>query len=197
MKEFDIQLVLREYSLLEVDMKNHNTKAVLYHDVCAAPPAQQVQDFIALAQAADWDVCVIATPQATKFIDIPLLEELTGHPVRSEYKPIGTPDVWPKIDAMVVAPMTLNTTTKWAQGNADTLALSQLCKGMGLGLPIVAAPCITGPYSRHPAFPQSIDLLRDYGVRVLYDPENYPAPRIVPWEIILHTLHDAVHSVSI
>jgi phosphopantothenoylcysteine decarboxylase len=113
-------------------MKERNSKArgVLYHVVCAAPPAQQVQDFIALAQTVDWDVCVIATPQATKFIDIPALKELTGHPVRSEYKAIGTPDVWPKMGAMTVAPMTLNT-TKWAQGNADTLALSQLCKGMG------------------------------------------------------------------
>jgi phosphopantothenoylcysteine decarboxylase len=176
--------------------ENHNTRAVLYHVVCASPPAQQVQDFVVLAQAAHWDVCIIATPQATKFIDIPFLEERTGYPVRSEYKAIGTPDVLPKMDAMVVAPMTLNTTTKWAQGNADTLALSQLCKGMGLGLPIVAAPCITGPFSRHPAFPRSIDLLRECGVRILYDPENYPAPKIVPWEIILQTLNDAMHSVS-
>ncbi len=170
-------------------MKNDNTKAVLYLVVCAAPPAQQVQDFVALAQADSWDVCVIATPQATKFIDILLLEDLTDHPVRSEYKPIGTPDVWPKMDAMAVAPMTLNTTTKWAQGNADTLALSQLCKGMGLGLPIVAAPCITGPFSRHPAFPRSLALLRECGVQVLYDPERYPAPKIVPWSAILEALN--------
>ncbi len=171
-------------------MKEMNgARTVLYHVICAAPPAQQVQDFITLAQAANWDVCIIATPQATKFIDIPFLEELTGHPVRSEYKAIGLPDVWPKMDAMTVAPMTLNTITKWAQGNADTLALSQLCKGMGLGLPIVAAPCITGPYSRHPAFPQSVALLQGCGVKILYDPELYPAPKIVPWSAVLDALN--------
>lgn len=169
--------------------RTSNARGVLYHVVCAAPPAQQVQDFIALAQGADWDVCVIATPQATKFLDIALLEERTGHPVRSEYKAIGTPDVWPKMDAMTVAPMTLNTTTKWAQGNADTLALSQLCKGMGLGLPIVAAPCITGPYARHPAFTQSLAVLRECGVRLLYEPECYPAPNIVPWSAVLDALN--------
>src|SRR5258708_39778272 len=135
-------------------MTNFNPKMqrVLYHIVCAAPTAQQVQDFVMLAQAAQWDVCIMATPQATAFIDIPLLEDLTGHPVRSEFKRIGTPDVLPKMNAMVVAPMTLNTTTKWAQGNADTLILSQLCKGLGLRLPIVAAPCVTEAFARHPAF---------------------------------------------
>ena len=172
--------------------RHSNTQAVLYLVVCAAPPAQHIQEFIQLAQDAKWDVCVIATPQATHFLDIPLLEKITAYPVRSEYKPLGTPDVFPKMDAMVVAPMTLNTTTKWAQGNADTLALSQLCKGMGLGLPIVAAPCITSPYARHPAFPRSIAVLRDCGVRVLYDPESYAAPQIVPWEMILDTLNEAV-----
>jgi len=167
-------------------------KGVLYHVVCAAPPAQEVQEFIRLAQATGWDVCLIATPQATHFIDATMLEQLTGHPVRSEYKRIGTPDVWPKMDAMTVAPMTLNTTTKWAQGNADTLALSQLCKALGLRLPIVAAPCITEPYARHPAFPKSLALLREYGVSVLYDPERYPAPKIVPWTMVLDALNTAM-----
>jgi phosphopantothenoylcysteine decarboxylase len=113
--------------------RHPNTRGVLYHIICAAPPAQNAQEFVMLAQAAQWDVCVIATPQATQFIDKPLLEELTGYPVRSQYKPPGTPDVFPPMDVMVVAPMTLNTTIKWVQGNADTLALSQLCKGLGLG----------------------------------------------------------------
>jgi phosphopantothenoylcysteine decarboxylase len=176
------------------DDQNH--RKVVYHVVCAAPPAQGVQDFVKLAQEANWDVCVIATPQATKFLDIELLEARTGHPIRSEYKQIGTADVFPKMDAMVVAPMTLNTTTKWAQGNADTLALSQLCKGLGLGLPIVAAPCMSGPFSRHPAFSRSIAELRTCGIQILYDPEQYPAPKIVPWEIILGTLQSITSSLK-
>lgn len=168
-----------------------NEKGILYYAVCASPPAQQAQDFVQLAKGAGWDVCVLATPQATKFINIPVLEQLSGHPVRSEYKMVGTADVWPKVTAMAIAPMTLNTTTKWAQGNADNLLLSQLCKGLGLGLPIVAAPCITGPYSRHPAFGRSLTLLRECGVHILYDPDNYPAPKIVPWEQILERLNQA------
>jgi phosphopantothenoylcysteine decarboxylase len=171
-----------------------NHKNVVYLVVCAAPPAQHVQDFVKLAQEANWDVCMIATPQATNFLDIPFLEAITGHPVRSEYKRVGTSDIFPKMDAMVVAPMTLNTTTKWAQGNADTLALSQLCKGLGLRLPIVAAPCISGPFSHHPAFSTSIALLRACGIQILYDPEQYPAPNIVPWDSIFGKLCEMVEN---
>jgi len=63
---------------------------------------------------------------------------------------------------------------------------------MGLGLPIIAAPCITTAFAHHPAFPKSITLLKEYGVRVLYDPERYPAPKIIPWETILDALNKAV-----
>lgn len=45
----------------------------------------------------------------------------------------------PYCDVVRHSSLAENTSTKWAQGNADTLALSQLCKR--LGLPIVAAPC--------------------------------------------------------
>ena len=172
--------------------------AVLYLVVCAAPPTQQIHDFIRLAHASAWDVCVIATPHATHFLNSPQLEQLTTHPVRSTYKEPGTPDIFPKMDAMVVAPMTLNTTTKWAQGHADTLALSQLCKGIGLGLPIVAAPCISGPYSRHPAFAHSLHVLQECGVHILYDPQQYPAPAIVPWQRILDMLNSvAPHALGL
>jgi|SRR5579872_2307917 len=169
--------------------RHANTRGVLYHIVCAAPPAQKVQDFVVLAQATGWDVCVIATPHAIQFINISLLERLTGYPVRSEFKAIGAPDIFPAMDIMVVAPMTLNTTTKWVQGNADTLALSQLCKGLGLGVPIIAVPCITSAFAHHPVFPKSIALLKEYGVHVLYEPENYPAPKIVPWETVTEVIN--------
>ena len=59
---------------------------VLYHIICAGPPAADAQILVELAQAEGWDVCVIATPQAVRFIDVPLLERLTGRPVRSQYK---------------------------------------------------------------------------------------------------------------
>ena len=82
-------------------------KGILYIVVCAADPAKRIHEFIELAQAASWDVCVVATPQATNFIDRPLLERLTGRSVRSEYKQPDTSDIWPAFDAIVAVPATL------------------------------------------------------------------------------------------
>ncbi len=62
------------------------------------------------------------------------------------------------------------------QGISDTLALGILCEYVGLHMPIVAVPCFRtgGGLDGHPAFFRSLQMLRDYGVRVLYEPENYP-----------------------
>ena len=169
-----------------------DSRGVLYIISCASRPAQRVQELVMLAQAAGWDVCVIATPQATKFVDIPLLEQLTGHPVRSEYKRPEEPDVLPRADAIVVFPTTVNTINKWALGITDTLALGLLCEYMGLGMPVLAIPCVlTGSgLDSHPAFSRNIQFLREYGVHVLYEPETYPPKNEVTWEVILDTLHE-------
>jgi hypothetical protein len=71
---------------------------------------------------------------AFQWIDVPALSERTGHPVRSDYKLPGEPDVLPPPDAIIVAPATFNTINKWAAGIADTLALGLVCEGIGMGL---------------------------------------------------------------
>lgn len=174
-------------------MSEHNNGAtrVLYLVSCASRPAQRIQEFVALAQTDGWDVCVITTPQATKFVDIPLLEQLTGHPVRSEYKRPEEPDVLPRADAIVVFPATVNTLNKWALGILDTLALGLLCEYMGLRMPVLAIPCVlTGSgLDSHPTFSRSMAFLKECGVRVIYEPEKYPPKNEVPWQIILDELH--------
>jgi phosphopantothenoylcysteine decarboxylase len=162
---------------------------VLYLVMCAAPLAQDIHQFIVLAQERQWDVCAIATPQATRFIDTPLLTRLTGHPLRSDYKLPGEPDVFPKADAIVVVPATFNTINKWALGIADTLAVSILCEALGGNTPIIAVPYLKADLARHPAFNKCIGMLRESGIRVLYEPERYPPSNKVPWEIIMDELH--------
>jgi phosphopantothenoylcysteine synthetase/decarboxylase len=142
-------------------------KLVLYIVVCGSPAARGVGEAVRLAQADGWDVCVVATPDGLKFIDVPSLSALTGHPVRHRYKNPGDPDVLPAADAMLVAPATVNTVNKWAAGIADTLALGLIVEGVGIGLPIVAVPFTNEAMARHPAFPRSIGLLREWGVTVL------------------------------
>ncbi|GAA4803227.1 hypothetical protein GCM10023220_35530 [Streptomyces ziwulingensis] len=62
------------------------------------------------SEAAGWDVCVILTPSAYRWLsedtegEIEALTELTGHPVRRQYKLLSQPDVLPAPDAILVAP---------------------------------------------------------------------------------------------
>ncbi|MFF5232479.1 flavoprotein [Dactylosporangium sp. NPDC000521] len=147
---------------------------VLYVVACGGRPAADLPDFVASAQRDGWTVCVVATPDGLKFIDADTLRELTGFPVRSQYKDPDEPDVLPPADAFVVAPATFNTVNKLAAGISDTLALGLLNEGIGLGRPVIAVPTPNAGLSRHPAFLASVRTLREWGVTVLFDPAAVP-----------------------
>jgi phosphopantothenoylcysteine synthetase/decarboxylase len=161
---------------------------VLYFIVCGGPPASDAHEFVKLAQTAGWDVCVIATPQGSRFIDAQQLSEQTGHPVRADYKLPTEPDVLPPANAIVVAPTTFNTVNKFASGIADTLALSLLCEYLSLEVPIVVAPNVNPALARHPEYQTSVKKLREWGVRVLVDPSSPPPTWMVGWDRILGEL---------
>jgi hypothetical protein len=167
---------------------------VLYAVACGSPAAGYVGRFVTMAQQVGWRVCVVTTPDGEKFIDTAALAAQTGFPVRSRYKRPGDPDVLPSPDAIVVAPATVNTVNKWACGIADTLALGMLVEGYGLGLPIVVMPYTNTAMAAHPAFRQSLQRLRTWGVRVLFGddvmvlpPPGAGAGRAAdfPWQIAL------------
>jgi phosphopantothenoylcysteine synthetase/decarboxylase len=118
---------------------------VLYIVTCAAPPARHIGELVALAQQDGWTVAVLATPRAAGWIDTSALSDLTGHPIRSDYKQPYDPDVLPPADAFAVVPATFNTINKWVAGISDTLALGILNEALGLQLPIVVAPYAKSP----------------------------------------------------
>jgi Flavoprotein len=161
-------------------------RPVLYVVACGAPPAGQLPSLVGFAQEQGWDVCVIATPDGMKFLDVAGLEDLTGHPVRSEYKDPAEPDVLPPAGAIVVAPATFNTVNKWAQGISDTLALGLLNEAVGLGLPLAAVPWTNAPLAAHPVFQRSITVLAEWGVRVILDLAQLPPAtdgvEAFPWD---------------
>ena len=180
--------------------KAHNAgmpRPVLYAIVCGSPASRYVGTLVGLAQEDGWDVCVVASPDALKFLDIPTLAAQTGHPVRHRYKFPGEPDLLPPADAMIVAPATVNSINKWAAGIADTLVLGLIVEGLGIGLPIVAMPFTNGAMAKHPAFPESIAKLRSWGVTVLFGDdvvELHPPGRgeshlqEFPWHLTLKAL---------
>jgi phosphopantothenoylcysteine synthetase/decarboxylase len=159
---------------------------VLYVIACGGRPAGNLPDFVRFAQGQGWDVCVIATPDGTKFLDAEYLAELTGHPVRVHYKDPDEPDVLPPADAFVIAPATFNTINKLAHGISDTLALGLVNEAVGLKLPIIAAPWPNAALVRHPAFQRSVTELRDWGMTIILDTARLPRasekPAVFPWE---------------
>jgi phosphopantothenoylcysteine synthetase/decarboxylase len=143
-------------------------RGVLYVIACGSPVARNVGKLIDLAHRDGWEVCLIATPDGRKFVDVAVLAQQTGHPVRSTYKLPGEPDLLPPADAIVVAPATVNTINKWVAGITDTLPLGLLIEGQGRGLPIVAMPFTNAAMANHPAFVSSVATLRRWGITVLF-----------------------------
>lgn len=175
-------------------------RPLLYAVVCGSPAARHIGRLVALAHDAGWQVAVVATPSGRAFIDEPAVAAQTGYPVRSEYHQAGDPLRSRAADAIVVAPATVNTVNKWAQGIADTLALGLLVEGYGLGVPIVAVPFTNSAMAAHPAFRANLRRLRSWGVRVLFgdDVVAMPPPGTgaahasrFPWRMSLEALGPA------
>jgi phosphopantothenoylcysteine synthetase/decarboxylase len=142
------------------------SKPFLYVVVCAAGVAPQVGELISAARERGWETGVIASPLGLRFLDVPAVEELTGHPIRSAWRRPGEPRPLPPPDAIAVAPATFNTVNKWAAGIADTLAVGVLCEAYGLGVPIAVLPYLNAAQAAHPAYGQSLERLRGMGVRI-------------------------------
>lgn len=167
-------------------MRPVTSARVLYAFVCGTPAASGIGALVGPAQGAGWHVRVIATPMGARFLDVDRLAELTGGPVRTDFRaPHETSNGLPPADAVVVAPATFNTINKWALGITDTVAVGMLCELAGMGVPMLAVPQVKPELAAHVAFRRSLEDLRSMGVRVLFDPRaDMPG-----WEEILVELH--------
>jgi hypothetical protein len=171
-------------------------RGVLYIVTCGAAPAEQVDRAVRQAWARHWSVQVVPTATAVAhFVDVPALERLIGHPVRTTYQMSGEP--LPPADAVIVAPATYNTINKWAAGISDTFALSLLAELTGLGTPIAVLPFVNTALAANPVYNRSLTQLRAAGVHVV-ESEPHP-PRTAhtrldtyPWHLAL----DAVESAA-
>ncbi|MFF1321364.1 MULTISPECIES: flavoprotein [Streptomyces] len=170
------------------------TDRVLYLFGSAAPPVFDVATVVRDAQALGWEVCLGLTPTAARWLAPQLaeLEQLTGHPVRSEYKLPGEQDVWPKADVIAMAPATFNTINSWALGLTHDFVVGVAAEGIGKGIPMVTMPCVNAAYVQHRQFERSVAELRDMGVQVLYGEggfvPNQPGqgkPKEYPWQLVL------------
>lgn len=171
---------------------------VLHAVVTGAPPAKDVGVLVDLAQLDGWQVCVVASPHARKFLNVPMLAAKTGYPVLTEYRQPGDPVIVPPANAIALAPATGNTLAKWAAGVSDTYALGLLVESLALQTPVVAVPFSNWAHLAHPAIVEAVERLRAWGAIVLTGeavcPPHPPGPSAphaadFPWKLVWEALH--------
>lgn len=167
-------------------------RRVLYLVVCAAGPAERIDELVDVLIADGWRVCMIVSPTAASWLDRAALEDRTGYLVRVEWRMPGDPEPHPPADVVVAAPITFNTVAKWALGINDTLVLGVLNESLGAGLPIVAFPHVKAELATHPAYAGYLAALRTAGV-VLADGNVLTSPDGPSrWDVVndaLRSLH--------
>ncbi len=104
--------------------------------------------------------------------------------------------MWPKADAILVAPATFNTVNAWALGLTDRFVVGVVAEGIGKEIPMAVMPCVNAAYARHRALGRSLQELREMGVTVLYGEggfaPNQPGQKTpYPWGLAL----DAVDGI--
>ncbi|WP_434739288.1 flavoprotein [Micromonospora sp. SH-82] len=149
------------------------TKGHLQIVVCGAGPATDVAQLVRAAHEQTWTAAVTATPSALAFLDVPAIEEMTGDPVRSDYRTRPGARRSPAAsDALVIAPATFNTLNKIALGMADNYATTSVAELIGRRVPTVIVPFVNTALARRLPFRRAVENLRDEGVHILLGPEH-------------------------
>lgn len=167
----------------------------LYLVVSGAPAPEGVPELVKMLQADGWQVAVLSTPNGTRFHDPEALAELTGAPVRVEYRMPGTGAPMPPADVVLACPLTFNSVNKFANGHADNFAVGLLCEMVGYGVPTVVVPHCKPQLASHPAFQRSLETLRSMpAVTLLHDPDAPYERRLPPWRDVVSAVQTVTRS---
>ncbi|MFF0254283.1 flavoprotein [Micromonospora zamorensis] len=169
-------------------------RPVLHLVVCAAGPAEYIDELVEVLIADGWRVCMIVSPTAAPWLDREALQDKTGYLVRVEWRMPGDPEPHPPADVVVAAPLTFNTVTKWALGINDTLALGVLNESLGAGLPILAFPHVKAELAAHPAYAGHLTVLRTAGVVVADGKALDSTHGPERWAVVIEALRSARRS---
>ncbi len=132
--------------------------------------AYKAAEVVRLLMKAGWEVRVVMTRAATRFVGELTFRALTRQPVAVDM--FEAPDAWlPEhlaladwAEVLAVAPCTANVLAKLAHGGADDLltAVALACRA-----PLVVAPAMNEKMWDHPATQANVRLLRERGVRLV------------------------------
>lgn len=119
---------------------------------------------------AGYDLEIVATPSALKFVGQATLEGLSGKPIHIDAFETGQAMAHIHLvrwaDLIVLAPASANSISKMANGIADDI-VSTLFLAHDFTKPYLIAPAMNSAMYLHPATRASIDKLTNWGVTVL------------------------------
>ncbi len=131
--------------------------------------AYKAAELVRLMTAKGWDVWVMMTEAAAKYVGPLTFLALTRHPV-----PVGRAEATPteafrhldlsSADAIVIAPCTANVIAKMAHGLADDIVSATV---LAAASPVIVAPAMNERMWLNPATQDNVKILKKRGVNVL------------------------------
>ncbi|MFE9247289.1 flavoprotein [Nocardiopsis sp. NPDC006938] len=147
-----------------------------------------VTELVRLLQDQSWRVMVLSTPTGARFHDLEALSDLTGEPVRVEFRLPGSGYSLPPGAAVIACPWSFNSTNKLALGLADNFAVALACEMIGRSVPTLVVPKTGAPLAAHPAFERSLrELDQMPSVSVLRGEGGLP-----PWQEVVEALSSRI-----
>jgi SAM-dependent methyltransferase len=147
------------------------TRARLVLAICGAIASAFTPGLVALLQARGFEVRVVATEAALRFVGVEALEALVHHPVRSSLWPEGSGMRVPHLelgrwaDAVLVAPATATTLARLAGGDHSNL-VSALA--LSTRAPVVLVPSMNVDMYAEPAVQRNLETLVADGFYVVH-----------------------------
>jgi len=144
--------------------------------VTASVAAYKAAELVSTLRKDGFDVQVVMTPAAEKFVGKWTFFSLSGNPVVSdmfeevkEFNPLHI-SLAEWADVMIVAPATANMIGKLAAGLADDVVC---CTAMAVTVPIVIAPAMNERMYKNKLVQANIERLRELGMEVLEPEEGW------------------------
>lgn len=128
--------------------------------------AYKIPTLVRLLVKAQADVKVVMTPSAADFVTPLTLATVSKNPIVTDFFHAETGEWYNHVDlglwadVMVIAPLTANTLSKMANGQADSLLMATY---MSAKCPVMFAPAMDLDMYKHPSTKVNIDTLISYG----------------------------------
>ncbi len=132
--------------------------------------AYKAAELVRLMKRREWDVAVVMTEAATRFVSELTFRTLSQAPVAvrmfddiAEWRPEHV-SIADKCDVLVIAPCTANVMAKVAHGIADDLLC---CTVLACNAPVVIAPAMNEKMWNNPATQSNLAVLKSRGIQVV------------------------------